>query len=506
MRRRNFLYQISLGTGTIAILPSFTIQSVLAPSKGWKRLPASGFQCPEAVFPGEKRVPLGWNAFPVAFGAGNVTIIKFPAVTTNYKKVWLRITAAIDFREEFAITAFLPESRQEIGIFEIRYAHPFQPFQIEVKKEFVKQINKQGIGLTLKKGTKDTWFFGTDEKNVDSEGLQPHLLVAGESCSEESFRQNLLSMNSFSPFGWMGGCVIDALWEMMQKGDTAASEILKKQLAAFLHPTKGIIFESPMTVPRDGTFNSIEDFLPFTAIVGLYPEHIAVQNAISFLSSRTSPDGMIVSGNDITTEGCYTVAYPLAGMAVKLNRPELAESALRQLQFRTRYLTNRTTIFQRSSLQGHQTFANWGRGVAWYLLGYAKTIAILKNSNFDNLPLLNEIETEFIRAAELASKWQSEKGFWYCFTDKPATAIDNSATAGIATAFAWGHKLGLLDKTYFDKAKNSLTAMNNYLTPDGFLTHISQINRGGEELQASGYRVISQFGLGLMAQLKSVLG
>ena len=41
----------------------------------------------------------------------------------------------------------------------------------------------------------------------------------------------------------------------------------------------------------------------------------------------------------------------------------------------------------------------------------------------------------------------------------------------------------------------------NFLTADGFLTHVSQINRAGEVLQANGYRVISQFVTGLMAQL-----
>jgi hypothetical protein len=57
---------------------------------------------------------------------------------------------------------------------------------------------------------------------------------------------------------------------MSKKGDNNALHVLKTQLGFFLHNEKGIIFESPMTEPRDGTFNSIEDFLPFAAIAGFH--------------------------------------------------------------------------------------------------------------------------------------------------------------------------------------------------------------------------------------------
>jgi len=47
--------------------------------------------------------------------------------------------------------------------------------------------------------------------------------------------------------------------------------------------------------------------------------------------------------------------------------------------------------------------------------------------------------------------------------------------------------------------------MQKYLSEDGFLRNVSQINRGGEELQANGYRVISQFGMGLFSQTKAAI-
>lgn len=505
MQRRDFISNITAFSGTLVFLPEIIAGSSLSGKQSYKRYLATTATMPNVQLPSGKRIPLGWKAFPVpALNSGNEdAVLRFPKIKAKSRKVWLRITAAIDVREEILLAVYLPNQSEKIGLFDIRYAHPFQPFELPIDSKYLEEIARQGIGIKMIKGSKDAWFFQPDTNHTDNQGLQPHLLI-GES-RHPSFQQNLLSMNSFSPFGWMGGCVQDGLWEMTQKGNEEALLILRKQLNSYLDREKGIVFESPMTEPRDGKFNSIEDFLPFPAIIGLYPDHPSIDMALGFLKSKENKDGMIVSGNDITTEGCYTVAYPLTVMGVARNNEELVTKSLDQLRFRTQFLTNQTSIFQRSNLQGHQSFANWGRGVAWYLLGLAKTLAVVKNSQFKGLPGITEMEDEFKRAMVLASRWQSDDGLWFSFTDRPETGIDTSGSAGIATAMGWGVKLGLLDDEYQKKAGNAYQSLLKYLTPDGFLTHVSQINRGGEELQANGYRVISQFGMGLLAQLECVL-
>jgi len=102
-------------------------------------------------------------------------------------------------------------------------------------------------------------------------------------------------------------------------------------------------------------------------------------------------------------------------------------------------------------------------------------------------------------------QFQDENGMWCSFVDKPETLPDTTATAGIASAIAWGVQQKLLPETDIQKAEKALKSLQNYLTADGFLTHVSQINRGGEALQSNGYRVISQFAMGLMAQLECKL-
>ena len=208
--------------------------------------------------------------------------------------------------------------------------------------------------------------------------------------------------------------------------------------------------------------------------------------------------------NTWTTEGCYTVAYPLAAIAQVRQDPELAQVALDQLRYRTQYLADESAIYQRATLAGEQAYRNWGRGVAWYLLGTIKTLAILKKS-FGELDGTHEVQQAFVAATQMIKSHRNAQGLWYGYLDESATEVDASASAGIAAAMAWGVRLGILPKKNLRAARTTYRALHDYLTPDGFLTQVSQINRGGEDLQRSGYRVISQFGMGLMGQLKAAL-
>jgi hypothetical protein len=329
--------------------------------------------------------------------------------------------------------------------------------------------------------------------------------LAGNIDPEKALFHNLYSLNSFSPFGWMGGCVQDALLELHVKGHTAATETLKLHLDQYLDDTKGIIFENPHTISVDGSFNSIEDFLPFAAIAALYPGHIAIDNALDFILKRRKTDGMIVSGKDITTEGCYTIAYPLVALAVVKNDHSLAQLAVDQIVFRAKMLTDETAIYQRSTLDGHKTFKNWGRGVAWYLLGTIKTYKHIKDNKLENLQGIKALMDSFTKLSRMVLGHQNEKGMWMAYTDRKETGVDTSATAGIAAAFAWGVKYELLEQNYLSHARMAYQGLQEYISADGFVRNATQINRGGEELQASGYRVITQFSIGLMAQLRAAM-
>lgn len=500
MKRRTFIQNISTFSGTLVILPWIVAGNSVLGKPVYKRYFAST-SFPEVQLAANKRIPLGWSAFPIKAGNHSTVLMKFNTLKEIPGDFHFRITASIDIREEVTLEVFLPENGETIAKLDIKYAHPFQPFETAVESKWLPEIVRQGLGLRMIKGTQDVWFFQAGTKQTDNLGLQPQLISGTYPGTNAAFFENMYSMNSFSPFGWMGGCVIDALLELSRKGHRKAQKTMQKQLACFLDDSKGIIFENPNTIPLDGTFNSIEDFLPFAAIASLYPEHPSVQMAVDYCLSRIQPDGLIASGNHVTTEGCYTLAYPLAQIAIIRNNRELAEIALDQLVHRIHYLATADAVYQRNDLGKGAGFKNWGRGITWYVLGMVKTINLLENSTFADLPQLKIVKTEFMRTMNWVCQFQDKNGMWCSFVDKPDTLPDTTATAGIALALAWGVRLKLLPEPDIQNAKRALKSLQSYLTADGFLTHVSQINRGGESLQANGYRVISQFAMGLMAQL-----
>ena len=65
--------------------------------------------------------------------------------------------------------------------------------------------------------------------------------------------------------------------------------------------------------------------------------------------------------------------------------------------------------------------------------------------------------------------------------------------------------MNLMPVTAYDAVKKTLDTLWTCLTPDGLLTGVAQSNRGGEKLQRGSYRVLSQMGMGLMAQLDAAV-
>jgi len=455
-------------------------------------------------YPEDKRIPLGWPVFAVPFDQSQKNpVLEFPKLKGK-GPFFLRLTAAIDFREEKSVIAYLPLSNEVIGEILMRFAHPFQPFELEISPKMAKKISREGVGFKMGKGTGDGWFYNVSSENLTPNGLQPHIIAGTSSNIEEVFFDNLYSMNSFSPFGWMGGSVQDALLEWQLLGDERARNTLKLHLDSYLDDKVGVRFEDPNTRPLDGVFNSIEDFVPFAAIVQIYPTHRAVELALDFCLQRLNADG-IISGGSITTEGCYSLAYPLMAIAVSRNDAQLAQIALNQLLSRMRYLTDEEAIYQRSTLDGKKEFKNWGRGVVWYMLGVIKTIHKLRQTTFDFSEEKELLTSSFVHMAAVMKLHQDTQGMWRGYVDQPNMAVDTSATAGIAAAMCWGVSLGILDNSYVQVAEKARDGMLHHVSPDGFVRMVSQINRGGEALQRSDYRVITQFGMGLLAQLMAAL-
>lgn len=467
--------------------------------------------------PPDKRVPFGWSAFAVAAtGAGRDTTLYWSADGRDAAPAGparLRLAVAVDVREEQRVEALAAGSGRVLGAFDIRYAYALQPFGLALDADAAAMALREGVALRMVAGEGPLWLFAPETnpaRRSGREALLPHLLPPVASDPLAGFFARLASRASVQPFGWLEGCVLDGLYDLAQAAPEAQraafQRALDEHLALFLVPDdRGrdrLVYENPRSVPADGQVYGIEAGLPFAVLARLRPEGAALDLALDFWQARRAArsDGAVQDGEYLSAEGSYTVAYPLAALARTRGRDDLALVALEQLRLRRDRLAERDAISLRAAGDGSRTFRNWARAYAWYLLGLTRALIELGDRD-DTLDLRQECR----RMAELALRLQRPDGLWGCFLDDPATGPDTSGSAGIAAALALAANHGLLPETAFHAAIRALQALEAALTPDGFLGGVSQANRGGEALQRSDYRVLSQMGMGLLGQLAAAV-
>ncbi|MEK3911779.1 glycoside hydrolase family 88 protein [Paenibacillus sp. FSL H7-0331] len=467
---------------------------------------------PDRLLPEGKRLPHGWSAVPVVNeplqlewpDTGDYIARKLPAPSR------LRITVALDYRDAKLIEVFLPETGSVLGHIDIRYAYVFQPFELALTAEQTEAVLRQGVGIRVDEGEWPLWIFDALEGDISRKLYAPHLLIGDDQQSMKHYLDSVSSLSSLQPFGWLEGCVLDGIYAMRNVlGAQRIDQVIEAHLGQFLDSEGNLHYEDLHGRKADGSFTTIEATLPLAVIVKVWPDHSIVTGALEFWSSRgtdTAAGGLVIDGDAVTAEGAYTVAYPLAAIASRLNRQDLAEQAIQQLLLRRDCLADGNHIYLRYFQQSQtHTFRSWSRAFAWYMLGMTQTWIELKTSRYASLPGVNEIEEELRRVAQAALSWRQPEGLWTCFLDEPQTGIETSGSAGIAAAIALCAKHGLLQESYAVVAAESLNVLAAYLTPDGILSGVAQHNAGGLELQRGGYRVLSQMGMGLMAQLYAAI-
>jgi rhamnogalacturonyl hydrolase YesR len=398
----------------------------------------------------------------------------------------------------------LPKSGADLGCFDIRYAYAYQLFELLLTAEQTEAVINEGVALRTEDSGNPLWIFDELDGNEDLQFFSPHLYVGNGGDPIEQYVSRMASAASLQPFGWLEGCVLDGLYDLRRVIDSKRMQsAIDLHLEQFLDEQGELSYVDLRGREVTGTFTTIEATLPVGVIAKLYPNHPLAARAISYWDSCSEQTGgYIIDGNTVSAEGTYTVAYPLAAIASRSGRQDLAELAIRQVLLRRDLLADGPHVYLRCHrVSGERTFRNWSRAYAWYMLGLVRTWLELNDSEFSGLPGLNDIEEELRRTAETVLNWKGKEALWTCFLDDPATGVETSGSAGIAAALVLGARAGLLPAECLAAGERGLEELLNYLTPDGFLTGVSQHNAGGMELQQSGYRVLSQMGMGLLAQL-----
>jgi rhamnogalacturonyl hydrolase YesR len=376
-----------------------------------------------------------------------------------------------------------------LGSVDLSISVSFQIIEFQIPIDKLNTVLNDGIKIICRgKGSPVTFFLPSPE--VPS-SFYPHLLrVEPKLSSKEAFLYQMASRSSLTNFGWQEGCVLDGLAALSKA--FKSNNLYQKALDDHLK----IIFEEGKTPEIDG---SIEATLCIAQLALKYPNHPEIAKTLVFWGKKEDGEGGIIDGKQTAAEGSYTVAWPLAVLAKQLNRPDLAEKSILQLRLRRdRLVDGEGAIWLRHYKNGNpqRTYKLWSRGVAWYLLGLAKSLDYLPNPPDD---LIAELQ----RTVQYLIPFQTEEGLWRVFANDSQTAPETSGTAGIAAAMAIGVRRGWLGKDAERSAQKALIGLYGRLTPDGFLTAVAHSNmkEGGEPFQRKTKGTILQFGMGMMAQL-----
>jgi unsaturated rhamnogalacturonyl hydrolase len=452
-----------------------------------------------AILPKEKYIAFDWAFSEISVGNNGIKLFWNRAIPTKNESVRLRMTSATDVREELVLEVKTAITGKKIADWDLRFAAMLQPFELSIPNEELKAVFAEGIIIKIVKGTKPFWFFSDNSSSkIAPKSYLPHLLVYGEKTKRDAWKDRLMSLESLQTFGWQQGIVWDGLLEL-SKHSAQAKTVLAKQLELYF-AQNSLVYCNLNNIKAVELIHTVESILPFAILAQTNPTHPLLKTAIEFCEAHANSEGVIADGTGnnrmVKTEECYTVSYPLAVLAKTLNRPDLAQLAIKTLQSRISVLEKGNSIYQRGTEQGDLFFENWSRGVAWFLLGLAKTLVHLPESAEKE-----SLKISFQKSVEKVVDYQQSNGLWYNFFHQPETGFETSGTAGIAAALMYGFQYGLLNEKAKNIAIKAQIGLIPYLTPDGYLTGTAQVNKGGDALQQNGFRVISPYTLGFFAHL-----
>lgn len=453
--------------------------------------------------PINKTVPFNWAVSEISVTSNGILFNWVAKHVHLSKQYFFRLTSATDIRETCTLEVLLAKSKQKIGELDISYAHYMQPFELLISSTLYPKILQEGIIIKMIKGSKPFWFFSKSENKQDiPDAFLPHLLVSDKLFAKNTWQKTLLSKASLSTFGWMEGCVLDGIGTMLTKQKNTTN-ILEQHLEKYF-ANDTLVYENLNNQQSVEKITTVESILPFAMLALHHPQHAMLKTAIDFCINHADENGVIAddlgTNRRLKTEECYTISYPLAILSKILNRPDLQAMALANLQARVNLLAKDNRIYQNAKELEAPAFAFWARGVGWYLLGLAKTLAVLPNDE-----TTKPLRTALLQGAEVAINYQQSNGLWYCFLHEKETGVETSGSANIAAALAYGYSQNLLPISCKRAAQKCYNGLQPFFTSDGFLTGSAQVNKGGEALQRNGFRVISPYSLGFIGILETAI-
>jgi rhamnogalacturonyl hydrolase YesR len=309
--------------------------------------------------------------------------------------------------------------------------------------------------------------------------------------------------------GWMMGCTTTGLCDLYQAtGNELYLQTLKRMLAGVGEglPLEGTERRGEAAVTEPGYIDllnqRLESFAPVAALAYLQQTQPTPERArlLRILGQRMIETAR-TERDFLTTEGCFTLAFPLAATAAALDEPAWFDIAGQECARRWDFLWRGEQVIQRAYSDGRVCMVDWARGTAWLVLGTVQTVLQLPPDHPGRAELISRV----IRITPLLLQRRKPNGLWSVFTDRPDLPAETSGSAGIAAGLALGARAGWLDEEALQAAQRCGEALESFLESDGCLGGVSQHNPAGEVALQQDYRIRAAWGTGLYAQLIAAL-
>lgn len=421
---------------------------------------------------------------------------------TALLEVWLggQRVASVDARIPAQWASFSVDLSQALGLDPGKW-----PGLLEV--EVLARENEVGLQGSLQPGSWPALVVGGGEP------FAPRTAWVGVPLDETPPVQRALGDFIHGPgaldyLGWMIGCTTTGLSDLYQATrDGRFLQSLKRRLAGVgegLPLERGASPEPEYlgNTVAEGLNSRLESFAPVAALArlqGLEPTPKR-EETLETLGQRMLEVARAAQ-EYLTSEGCFTLAFPLAAVAHTLGRPEWSAAALRECLRRLDVLVRGEQIIQRAYADGTLHMVNWARGTAWLVLGTAQTALELPQGH----PGRKELGRRLAELTPLLLARQRSDSLWNVFTDRPDSGPETSGSAGIAAGLALAAKAGWVGGEALEAARRCARGLEAWLEADGCLGGVSQHNPASEEALQLGYRIRAAWGSGLYAQLVAAL-
>lgn len=468
---------------------------------------------PPADWPTAKRPLAGRPVLPIVDATDGQSALRldWPGPTIEPDEIGnarLRIAIAVDHREPHRVAATVAGTGEPLGTIDAWFSSAGQVFEWSLTRAQAVSALSRGVTLSLAEPMSPLWIVA--DGDAVPEAIRPHMLLHPGQTSTQSdatiqtMLDLLSSLASLQPCDWMEACVLDGLTDWAKLGRTDAERALDGHLDVFFPASGDYVHESIRGEPIDNRPAGQENHGPIAALARRRPDHPAVGITVDAMLHRWRDDvGGVVEGQ-VAAETCYSVAHVMACIWRYAGADGLDERAVSHLRLTQRCLAEPDCLWLRYRPDsGKRTFMSWSRGVAWYTLGFARTLVELPAERRPG-DLIDELQ----RVLRWTLSHQRQDGLWPCFFDEPDTVPDTSGSAGLAAAIAIAARHGLVDAACTPSAARTLDALTQRLTPDGWLTGASPSNKreaAAIDVQRSAFRIIGPWGMGLMAQLAAAL-